>query len=191
MMSTTICLIRHGQTNWNKKGLVQGITDNPLNEVGISQAKDAADYLLTNDPTWDIILSSSLIRALDTANIIAKKLQYPKPIITNPMFMERRFGEAEGKVLDKAMYREIFAETVIGLESLHDLQERGIKALKEVAQKYPGKRVIITTHSQFIKGVLSALDPTFDFTMYLKNSSLNYFSVTEGQITILKYNVTK
>ena len=191
MISTTICLIRHGQTNWNKKGLVQGTTDNPLNEVGISQANDAADYLLANDPIWDIILSSPLTRALSTADIIAKKLQYPKPIITNPIFVERQFGEAEGKVLDKTMYQEIFAEKVSGLENLCDLQARGMKALMEVAKQYPGKKVIITTHSQFIKGVLSALDPTFDFTMYLKNSSLNYFKITNDQIIILKYNVTK
>ena len=57
-MVTIICLIRHGQTDWNKQGLVQGITNKRLNEVGIKQANDAADFLLENDPTWDVILSS-------------------------------------------------------------------------------------------------------------------------------------
>lgn len=190
-MITTICLIRHGQTDWNKQGLVQGTTNNQLNEIGIKQANDAADFLLENDPTWDVILSSPLSRAVETAVIIAKKLNLSQKIKTDPIFMERQFGTAEGKVLDKTMYQEIFREKVEGLESLHDLQQRGLYALLAVAKTYPGKKIIITTHSQFIKGVLSALDPTFDFTMYLKNSSLNYFAIIDDQIKILKYNITK
>jgi len=190
-MITTICLIRHGQTDWNKQGLVQGTTNNQLNEIGIKQANDAADFLLENDPTWDVILSSPLSRAYDTAVIIAKKLNLSQKIKTDPIFIERQFGIAEGKVLDKAMYKEILEERVEGLESLHNLQQRGLSALMAVAKAYPGKKIIITTHSQFIKGVLSALDSSFNFTMYLKNSSLNYFAIIDDQIKILKYNITK
>ncbi len=190
-MITTICLIRHGQTDWNKKGLVQGRTNNRLNEVGIKQANDAADFLLESDPTWDVILSSPLSRAYETAVIIAKKLNFSEEIATDPIFMERKFGIAEGKVLDKVMYEEIFQEKIEGLESLHDLQQRGLSALLKVAKVYPGKKVMITTHSQFIKGILSVLDSSFDFTMYLKNSSLNYFTITDDQIKIVKYNITK
>ncbi|HRT69131.1 MAG TPA: histidine phosphatase family protein [Bacilli bacterium] len=190
-MVTIICLIRHGQTDWNKQGLVQGITNKRLNEVGIKQANDAADFLLENDPTWDVILSSPLSRAYDTAVIIAKKLHFTQEIKTDPIFMERQFGAAEGKVLDKTLYEEIFQEKTEGLESLTDLQKRGLSALSKVNKAYPGKKVIITTHSQFIKGILSALDPDFDFTMYLKNSSLNYFTITNGQIKIWQYNITK
>ncbi|HKM29902.1 MAG TPA: histidine phosphatase family protein [Bacilli bacterium] len=190
-MITTICLIRHGQTDWNARSLVQGTTDILLNELGIKQANDTALFLATNDNNWDVILSSPLLRAYDTALIIAKKLNYNQEIKTNPLFREREFGSAEGTVLNKEMYQEILSETVAGLESLLDLQKRGINALLSIEKTYPGKRIIITTHSQFIKGILSFLDPSFVFTSYLKNSSLNYFAIENGKISVIKYNITK
>jgi len=190
-MKTYICLIRHGQTDWNSRGLIQGITDNPLNSKGIEQAENAANLLLKTDPNWDIILPSPLSRAYNTALIIAKYLNYEKEIIKNPLFQERKFGVAEGEILNKKMYEEIFQEKIPGMEKLSDLKKRGIEALLEIDKKYSGKRVIVTTHSQFIKGILAALDKDFDFTMYLKNSSLNYFSVDNGKIEMIKYNITE
>ena len=66
---TYYTLIRHGQTDWNKLTLIQGHIDNPLNETGRLQAKDAASKII-NQEKYDLIISSPLIRAYETALII-------------------------------------------------------------------------------------------------------------------------
>lgn len=55
---TTICLVRHGQTDWNALGKLQGQTDIPLNELGKIQARQCGEFLSKND--WDVIISSPL-----------------------------------------------------------------------------------------------------------------------------------
>ena len=56
-METIICLIRHGQTDWNKQKLIQGTKDNPLNGTGIQQAKETAKMLINFDIKFDHLLS--------------------------------------------------------------------------------------------------------------------------------------
>ncbi len=67
-----IYIIRHGQTELNSKRVLQGRSDYPLNEIGIQQAKEAAEKL--QGITFDTVYSSPLIRALQTAKIIAPNL---------------------------------------------------------------------------------------------------------------------
>src|SRR5699024_6004320 len=89
---TTIRLIRHGETNWNKEGRIQGKTDIPLNETGRIQAEECAASLKHSE--WDIIISSPLKRAKQTAEIINKNLHLP--IMEMSAFAERNYGDAEG-----------------------------------------------------------------------------------------------
>ena len=185
-----ICLVRHGQTNWNKIHLVQGITDNRLNELGRNQAINAANYLKKHDPNWDIIISSPLLRAKETAEIIAKHLNYQEPIILNSAFQERSFGVLEGKTLNTETYSIIFSESAEGLESFNDLQNRMAKGLIALEKKYKNKKVLIASHSQAIKSLLCYADANFDFKFPLKNSSLNYLEINNGEIKIIKYNIT-
>lgn len=69
---TRIGLIRHGSTAWNKEGRIQGHTDNPLDEEGLQQAEAIAERL--SGEHWDYIYSSDLLRARQTAEVIAAKL---------------------------------------------------------------------------------------------------------------------
>lgn len=188
---TIICLVRHGRTEWNSRGLIQGQTDNSLDDIGIEQAQTAAKLLLEIDPNWDVIVSSPLKRAYQTGEIIAKVLGYKQDIITNRDFREREFGVLEGQKLTKEMYEVIFRENSEGLETLKQLQERSVNACLALGRKYPGKKILVTTHSQFIKGVLSYLNESFIFTQLLKNSSLNYFEVENNNIKLLKFNITE
>lgn len=66
-----ICLVRHGETDWNKVGKIQGHTDIELNENGIRQAYACAEYL--NNAPFELIITSPLKRAKQTAEIIAEK----------------------------------------------------------------------------------------------------------------------
>ena len=72
---TEICLVRHGQTDWNFQEIIQGREDIPLNEVGKKQASQSAAALQAE--SWDIIISSPLIRAQETAKEIAGAIGLP------------------------------------------------------------------------------------------------------------------
>lgn len=184
----TICLIRHGQTDWNIHTLLQGRTDVPLNEVGKSQAKAVGAYLKANDPHWDRILSSPLGRALETAKIIAQEIGFTKEIGVVPEAIERNFGSLEGQHLDSKMY-DLLERGHPEVEKMEHLYARARKALEDIALKHPGERVILVSHAQFIKAALAAADPDFDFRFPLKNSSLNYLEAEDGGFRILKFNV--
>jgi len=90
-------LFRHGETNWNKLGIIQGISDIPLNFTGIEQAKQLGQFFLNKK--LDIIYSSHLKRAKQTGDIIAKKLNIK--IIKAKDLREVSFGKAEGKKIDE------------------------------------------------------------------------------------------
>lgn len=184
-----ICLVRHGQTNWNIRTLLQGLTDNELNETGIKQAQTVGKYLKNHDPNWDILISSPLKRALKTGEIIKDILKFPDEIIINPELSERDFGSFEGKVLDSEIYDLIDQEKIPGLESKANLEKRSLQALLNLEKAYPNKKILAFSHAQFIKSLIMQLDPNFNFRSLLKNSSMNYFEVKDGKIKIIKYNV--
>ena len=189
-MKTTICLMRHGQTDWNKLSLIQGKIDNPLNETGKKQAIEIGTYLINYDPNWDIIISSPLSRAYETCFIVSKMLAYNQEIIKETSVIEREFGALEGAKVSIESYELMFAEQVEGLESLENLKNRAYLAILEIAKKYEGKKILIATHSQFIKGLIVKIDSSFDFRFVLKNTSLNYFTYENNELTIEKLNIT-
>jgi broad specificity phosphatase PhoE len=87
--------LRHGQTDWNLQGKLQGHTDIPLNETGLAQARAAADVLA--DKSIGIIVSSPLVRALKTAAIVSERID--RPIYIDSQLKERSFGAFEGQIL--------------------------------------------------------------------------------------------
>ena len=96
MIKTVVGILRHGQTDWNIDFRLQGVTDIPLNETGIAQARDAAAVI---DPAdWDLILTSPLSRARDTAQIVAEVNGLGDALVET-LLLERSFGEAEGCLL--------------------------------------------------------------------------------------------
>lgn len=88
-----LLLTRHGQTDWNVAGKVQGTTDIELNEIGKKQAEETGKKLLNYD--IDIIISSPLKRAKKTAEIIRENRNIP--ILLDDGLKERCFGKFEGK----------------------------------------------------------------------------------------------
>lgn len=151
MSKTVIGLLRHGQTDWNIDFRLQGVTDIPLNETGLAQAKDAALALGRGD--WDAVISSPLSRALDTANIVSKLVNLGE-VTVQPLLLERSFGEAEG--LGHEEWRAKYADTnkVPGGESLHDLEKRANLLLDTLASDHVGKRVLAVSHGALIRVLL-------------------------------------
>jgi broad specificity phosphatase PhoE len=91
--------VRHGVTDWNRQGRFQGLSDIPLNDEGISQAQAAARRL--QDVPFDAIVSSPLIRAAKTAEIIASASG--KPVSVDADLIECDFGSFEGRSISEVM----------------------------------------------------------------------------------------
>lgn len=185
IMSTKICLIRHGQTNWNKQKLIQGRIDNLLNDTGKVASKEAAKKIKELNIDWEIFLSSPLKRAYETAEIIKTELGFSNDIIIIPDLTEREFGVLEGKKVCDESYK-LMDEGVEGLEMLEDLQTRAVNTILKIASDYKDKRILVATHSQFIKGLLSYVLKDFNFRCVLKNNSLTMIEV-ENNINIISY----
>jgi broad specificity phosphatase PhoE len=143
---------RHGNTDWNAGGRVQGQIDVPLNDLGREQAVDAADLLVRLKP--DAIVASDLRRAADTASVLAALTGLP--VQYDLRLRERFFGEWQGLTMAevKAQRPEQHArwtagedEVGSGVETLTDLGERVAEALLAAAEKCPpGGTVVVATH---------------------------------------------
>ncbi len=90
----SITLLRHGESEGNQLGLLQGQSDYPLTTNGMEQAKALAAYWKSVDAKFDLVISSPLLRASQTAEIIANHLKIP--IEFDPAWKERHFGRLQG-----------------------------------------------------------------------------------------------
>ena len=95
-----IYLLRHGETDWNLEGRLQGHEDIGMNQNGINQIEKAAEVLAGCMQNVDVIISSPLSRARKSAEIVAGRLDYKKEdIVTDPLFIERGFGLGDRTLL--------------------------------------------------------------------------------------------
>lgn len=171
----TFYIIRHGQTEWNVKKLIQGQKDSPLTEVGINIAKQHAKEL--ENIKFDSVFSSDSLRAKRTAEIIA--LERNIAVKTTQLLRERSFGKYEGKNLDiftnelkqlmeefrKMSDDEKKKHKYPTMESDEQVISRFITFLKEIALAYPNKKVLVVSHS----GTISLLLIHLGLTKYHEN----------------------
>jgi broad specificity phosphatase PhoE len=146
-----IGLLRHGQTDWNIDFRLQGIADIPLNPTGIAQAELAGRMIDGND--WDVLLTSPLSRARDTADIVAKASGFDI-IHIEPLLLERSFGEAEGLLYEEWKARYEDTNAVPGAETLDELRARALELLDKLALTYAGQRVLTVSHGALIRKLL-------------------------------------
>ena len=181
-----ICLVRHGKTNQNIKKLIQGRKDFPLSEEGRIEALQAALLLKDTDPNWDIIYSSPLSRAYETAQIIASNIGYNKEIIKNDDFIERDFGVSEGMPVNDEVFVKVLDDSWEGIETTLEIRKRMqdgvIKAIKE--NNY--KKIMIVSHSHAIKGFLSSIDNSISMDYWIPNASLSYVEYENNEFKILE-----
>lgn len=151
MTNSTLGLLRHGQTDWNIDLRLQGTTDIAMNQVGIVQVQNAAKHL---DSGWDLILSSPLSRARQTAEIVAEQIGI-ESVAIEPLLLERAFGIGEG--LTYAEWGEKFAklDDIPGAESRSNVERRARELLGHIEQNYAGAKVLAVSHGALIRFVLS------------------------------------
>jgi len=143
---TALLLVRHGETDWNAEGRLQGQTDTPLNDYGRRQARGLAEQLAGE--RLDAVYASDLARARETAEILAGPLGLPVELDAG--LREKNWGNWEGLTSterDRVVY--------VG-ESTQAHRERTLAALHRIADRHPGGRVLVVTHGGSIRRIQAA-----------------------------------
>ncbi|MBO3662468.1 histidine phosphatase family protein [Microbacterium stercoris] len=147
---TLLALVRHGQTDWNAERRVQGRTDIPLNDIGRAQALTAAENLRGGG--WTRIVSSSLGRARETAEIIAGVLGLPAPRAYSGL-VERDYGVGEGTLVAD-LHATYGHGDVPGGETTAELAERVLAAIADVAADTGDEPTVVVAHGGVIRELL-------------------------------------
>ena len=139
-----IYIVRHGETDWNIKGLYQGSKDTELTEVGIAQAEELKEKL--KEISFDVVISSPLKRAYDTARIITGSTNIEK----DARIIERIGGDLEGRTLKEAFSLVDFNnpnENRYNIENINDFKKRINDFINDINEKYKNKNILIVTHA--------------------------------------------
>ena len=184
-----ICLVRHGETEWNTERRIQGHIDIGLNQTGLRQAALAGRWL--RDAGISAVYGSDLTRARVTAQTIAAALGLEMAVV--PEMRERCYGIFEGLTYAeaKARYPEAYAAfeardpdyAYESGESLKALFARVTGKLKEIAAAHPGQNVVVVSHggvldivNRFVRG--NPLETPRDFL--IPNAGLNWIAAPQG-----------
>jgi probable phosphoglycerate mutase len=171
-------LFRHGETDWNREGRLQGHTDTPLNATGLTQAQALAESLRPHRP--DALVSSDLQRARHTAQIVAETLGVP-------LFIERglrevNVGAAEGLLWAEAKTR--FGEGLTerwysdgdiafpGGETGIATRARGLAALRRFTAAHPYRRIGVSTHGAMVRQLIRHALPPGSRPAPVRNTTL-------------------
>ncbi len=188
MTNTHLGLLRHGQTDWNINFLLQGVTDIPMNQTGIEQVKLAAQAIRAED--WDVVLTSPLSRARQTAEIIANQHGYTE-IIEQELLIERSFGEAEGLSHEQWRAKYSNLDVIPGGESRTQLAERSRLLLETISKELAGKRVLAISHGALIRALITIASNNElpRDGERLGNASLNVVKHSENSWQVVNYSL--
>lgn len=165
--ATVLYVTRHGQTDANLQNRVQGQGDTPLNAQGLAQAEALADYFCERSARLpvDRIVSSDLVRARQTAEVLARRL---KALATfHPELRARRMGDFEGRThaelqaLDPEAFGRLKHDPRFvppgGGESVNDLRARAMPFVARLVAENPGRHVVLVSHHKVCQLVLGEL----------------------------------
>ena len=191
-----LLLVRHGQTAWNAQRRYQGHTDLPLNDTGLAQARQLAARLQTQK--IDLLISSDLQRAVQTARILAEGRDLPHQ--TDPRLREINFGVLEGHTFDEglALWPEVIRQWVEdnnqppqGGERMDELTGRVLQSYTEVLQSCDGRTVLLVAHGGPLRVILQhalGVSPLVWFN--LEHASLSELQIDPANIILNRLNDT-
>ena len=153
MKKSNLVLVRHGQSEWNKKNLFTGWKDPELTNKGIEEAIKAGKDLKTKNIKFDIMFTSDLLRAQETGRLILEHMDQPDvPVIKDQSLNERNYGDLAG--LNKDDAREKWGEEQVHIwRRSFDVPPPGGESLKDTAE-----RVLPYFHSKILPKVEDGLD---------------------------------
>ena len=171
MTKSNLVLVRHGQSEWNKKNLFTGWKDPELTEQGIEEAIQAGNQLKQSNIKFDVMFTSDLFRAKETGRLILEQMnQTDIATIKDQSLNERNYGELAGLNKDDArkkwgeeqvhIWRRSFDVPPPGGESLKNTAERVLpyfesKILPEVIK---GKNILIAAHGNSLRALVMKLE---------------------------------
>jgi len=187
---TCIVLIRHGETDWNIEGRYQGQADPPLNSHGVQQAEELAKEL--QNAGLDILYTSPLQRAKQTAIILSKKLTIP--VFDDSRLMEIHQGDWQTRLRSEIqmLYPDLFHTwevnpwqvTPPGGEHLSDVQKRVNLAIDDICKNYNHQKVGLVTHRipiALIKVRYQDMDPDIVRSIHLPNTYWEEIPISTDQ----------
>ena len=196
---TKIFLIRHGETEWNKTGRLQGNSDVKLSPEGIRQAQLMAVHVPFKH--IDAVYASDLQRAVDTAKILAAKFNLP--VKTTPGLRETNFGDWEGRIISELLEEspDDFGNFFIkpdkvkppNGETFLECQARVMNALDEIVAEHDGQRIIVVCHGAVIRLILcAALEMRIRkmWAIHQFNTALNILVFEDGLFSVELMNNT-
>lgn len=186
-----IGLIRHGLTDWNAIGKIQGQSDIPLNDEGRMQAEMLGDRLLQESYHWDYCITSNLSRAAETGKIIADKLGIPL-LEPDHRIRERAYGQVEGLTATEReeKWGKEWNLMSLGQETDEQLQARALAFMEDISAKYPDRNVLVVSHGGFLAQLYIALYKD-KYSERIGNLSLTILEKKEREWNPLLYNCTR
>ncbi len=165
-----LCLLRHGESLWNKENRFTGWVDVPLTDFGRKQAEDAAQLIKKENIKFSVAYTSVLDRAIETLYIVVKGIQQKFPIIKDSALNERMYGDLQG--LNKEDTAKKYGEEQVHLwrrsydikppngESLQDTQKRTIPFFLNciLTDLKGGKDVLVVAHGNSLRSIVMYLD---------------------------------
>lgn len=166
-----LCLLRHGQSQWNLENRFTGWIDVDLTDAGRDEARTAAERLKTQGIHFDVAYTSVLSRAIDTLDIAMKVLgQEDLPVHKDQALNERMYGDLQG--LNKAETAAKFGDEQVHTwrrsydvpppngESLKDTQERALPYFRSHIQPdlRAGKNVLVVAHGNSLRAIIMQLE---------------------------------
>ncbi len=198
---TKLILIRHGQSLANAQDLFAGHSDFDLSELGMEQAKRAADWISTHERV-DTVYASDLLRAYHTATPLGERLGLP--VIPDKELREIFAGEWEGLSFPYiaehyadafAVWRNNYsAARPVGGEATTEVYERIVPHIRALAEKHEGQTVVLATHATVVRAFeahargLSAEET--GKVSFCFNAAINIYSYEKGLVSPIRSNIT-
>ena len=185
MSDTVLTLVRHGETEWNAAGRIQGHLDIPLSDTGLAQAEAIGRRL--GGQAFDAILSSDLERAWQTARPIVRHSE--QTILRDARLRERHLGVLEGLVGEEAAIRQPHAwgafkardpeAALEGGETLGEFSRRVVGLIDELLRAYAGSRILLVTHG-------GVLDAAYRHATGMPLNTLRNFPIYNASVNVLR-----
>jgi phosphoserine phosphatase len=196
---TTLFLVRHGQTGWNKEQIFRGTKDIPLDEAGRGEARRVGERLKGEE--IKAVYSSPLSRAKETAESIAGFHSLKVQVLTG--LTDLNFGGWEGRSLEevKRQYPDLYQQwlqtphDVIfpGGEGLDAVSSRAMRVIEEIIERHPRKTVALVSHRVVLKVLICALlglDNSHFWNIGQDTTALNCFHYKDGRWVVALLNDT-
>ncbi|MEY2900434.1 MAG: hypothetical protein RL247_600 [Actinomycetota bacterium] len=181
---TRFYLVRHGETEWNRIRRIQGVSDIPLNDTGRAQAAAVGDILAKH--RFDLIVSSPLSRALETARIISRRLGMPLPLVV-PELIERNYGDAEGQTRAELDSQYPPGSEIPGREERASVTARAVRTLQDLAVRHPDADILAVAHGGLIRSVVDYAAPGV-YDEPITNCSVHSFSLVAGTLELVAFD---